>query len=373
MTLTLDLSISDLASARFALSPLSETVTGLQLLGNRWGAERQQRWARWAAGEIAVRPLDLSLTWPLIVSDRPSWPQWLLPAPATAATSIDDDLAALRRTAPDQVRSSLRRTFGDRPPAGVAEFYADPAAGLRAIAAELRQAHDRLIAPHWPRLRAVLEADIAYRARQLAAGGAARLFTDLHPDLRWHDGLLALDGDHRSSPGRPPGGMVLSPVVLGPPWVMIKLHATTQTTVRYPARGTGTLWEAGTRPVPGSTVRLLGRHRAGLLEALRSPSTVTGLARELHVSPSAVSQHIRVLRDSGLVAGERSGRSVRYFTTERGLALLDAALVEHTAHGNQPIGLLENFLSLCSPKAMIASGQRLPRILIGLANWPSAG
>jgi len=36
MTLTLDLSISDLATARFALSPLSETISGLQLLGNRW-------------------------------------------------------------------------------------------------------------------------------------------------------------------------------------------------------------------------------------------------------------------------------------------------------------------------------------------------
>lgn len=195
MALTLDLSISDLANARFAFSPLSETISGLQLLGNRWGSERHRRWARWAAGEVAARPLDLSLTWPLIVNDRPSWPQWLLPAPATAATTIDEDLAAMRQTTAHQVRYSLRRIFGDHPPPGAA----------------------------------------------------------------------------------------------------------------------------------GSTVRLLGRRRAGLLEALRSPSTVTGLARELRVSPSAVSQHLRVLRDSGLVAGERSGRSVRYLTTERGLALLDPA------------------------------------------------
>jgi DNA-binding transcriptional ArsR family regulator len=325
VALTLDLSISDLATARFALSPLSETISGLQLLGNRWGAGHHRRWARWAAGEIAARPLGLSLTWPLIVNDRPSWPQWLLPAPAVAATTIDDDLAALQRTSVDRVRLSLRRIFGDLPPEGFAEFYADPAGGLRAIAVELRQAHDRLIAPHWPRLRSVLEADIAYRARQLALGGAVRLFTDLHPDLRWHDGQLTIDGDYRPSPGRPPGGVVLSPVALGPPWVMIKLHTTTQTTVRYPARGTGTLWDAGTRPVPGSAARLLGRRRAGILEALRSPSTVTELARELGVSPSAVSQQLRVLRDSGLVAGQRSGRSVRYRTTGRGLALLDPA------------------------------------------------
>jgi hypothetical protein len=51
-------------------------------------------------------------------------------------------------------------------------------------------AHGRLIAPHWARIRAVLDADIAYRARQVAAGGAQRLFADLHPDMRWHDGRL---------------------------------------------------------------------------------------------------------------------------------------------------------------------------------------
>ena len=208
-------------------------------------------------------------------------------------------------------------------------------------------------------MRAVLEADIAYRARQLAVGGTARLFADLHRDLRWHDGLLTLDGDHRPSPGRPTGGIVLSPVVLGPSWVMIKLNTTTQTTVRYPARGTGTLWEAGTRPAPGSTVRLLGHRRAGLLEALRSPSTVTGLARELHVSPSAVSQHIRVLRDSGLVAGERSGRSVRHLTTERGLALLNLA----------PDGTLDLPFQEAGPSSSLPRSASVSYVADGEAAW----
>ena len=123
---------------------MSETISSLQLLGNCWGPERHRRWARWAADEVAARPLDLSLTWPLIVSDRPSWPQWLLPAPASAATTIEEDLAAVRQTSARLVRSTLLRTFGDRPPAGAANFYADPVAGLRAVAAELRKAHDRL-------------------------------------------------------------------------------------------------------------------------------------------------------------------------------------------------------------------------------------
>ncbi|WP_037367990.1 ArsR/SmtB family transcription factor [Amycolatopsis orientalis] len=323
MPLTLELSTSDLAGTRLAVSPLSETVSGLQALAGCWGRSRQRGWTRWAAAELAGRPLDLVWTWPLLVTGRSSWPQFLLPAPARAACTIDEALAAMCRTTPGQVRRSLRGVFGEELPASARALADDPAAGLRAIAAELRQAHDRLIAPHWPRLRAVLDADIAYRAKQWADGGARRLFTALHPALSWHDGRLALDGDRRPSPGRPAGGLVLSPVVLGPPWVMVKLHTTTQTTIRYPARGSGALWTAAEPRPAEPAVRLLGRRRAELLESLRSPATTTGLAEVLHVSPSAVSQHLRVLRDSGLVAGRRSGRTVFYRTTEQGLRLLD--------------------------------------------------
>ncbi|WP_406630938.1 ArsR/SmtB family transcription factor [Amycolatopsis sp. WGS_07] len=321
MALTLELSTGDLADTRFAVSPLSETVSGLQTLGGCWGPGRTP-WARWAEAELAARPLDLSWTWPLLVTGRTSWPQFLLPAPARAASTIDEALDAMRRTTASQVRRSLRGVFGEDLPAPARALAADPASGLRAVAAELRQAHDRLIAPHWARLRAVLDADIAYRARRWADGGASRLFSGLHAELNWRDGRLTLDGDHRPSPGRPAGGLVLSPVVLGPPWVMIKLHTTTQTTIRYPARGSGALWTAGRRSPAAHAVRLLGRRRAELLETLRSPATTTSLAQALRVSPSAVSQHLRVLRDSGLVTGRRSGRAVLYRTTEQGLRLL---------------------------------------------------
>ncbi|MGW7535486.1 ArsR/SmtB family transcription factor [Amycolatopsis sp. NPDC054798] len=323
MPLTLEPSTSDLAGTRLAVSPLSETVSGLQTLAGCWGRFRHERWTRWAANELAARPLNLAWSWPLLVTGRTSWPQFLLPAPARAATTIDDALTAMRQTTASQVRRSLHGVFGDHLPAPARALAADPEAGLRVIAAELREAHDRLIAPHWARLRAVLDADIAYRARQWADGGAGRLFAGLHAELDWRDGCLVLDGDRRPSPGRPAGGLVLSPVVLGPPWVMIKLHTTTQTTIRYPARGSGALWTAAERRPVAPAVRLLGRRRAELLETLRSPATTTDLAAALHVSPSAVSQHLRVLRDSGLVIGRRSGRAVLYRTTEHGMRLLD--------------------------------------------------
>ena len=93
--------------------------------------------------------------------------------------------------------------------------------------------------------------------------------------------------------------------------------------MRYPARGVGTLWTAGTRPADGAVVKLLGRARADLLEALRSPATGVDLARSLGVTPSAVSQHLRVLREARLLATVRRGRRVLYVTTTLGLSLLD--------------------------------------------------
>jgi hypothetical protein len=298
-------------------------VSALQQLAGHPRQAVNRRWLRWAEEQLAAKPLDLSCTWPLIAGDRPSWPSFLIPAPLGAGPSLEDDLTALRRTTARQVRASLRRVFGDRLPGKVATLAASPAAGLRALAAELRAAHDRLIAPHWPRIRAVLEADITFRARQLATGGTRKLFSGLHSDLHWRDGRLTLEGTHRRV-NLGPGGLVLIPVVLGPPHVMIKGNTTTQTTVRYPARGVGTLWTAGVGRPSKSVTRLLGRPRAELLEALSSPATTTNLARALGVTPSAVSQHLRVLRESGLVAGERSGRTVLYTTTALGDALCKA-------------------------------------------------
>lgn len=326
MALTVEMGVAELAATRFAISPLSETVACLQQLSGRDRNAANLRWLEWAGRELAGSPLDLSRTWPLLISSRPSWPEFLVPAPKGAAASIEDDLDSLQRTSARQVRASLARVFGKDLPPAAADLAAHPAAGLRAVAKELRAAYERLVAPHWPRIRGVLEADITYRARRLAVGGAHELFAGLHPDLRLQDGLLMLTGERWRADRvviRGPGGLVLMPVVLGSSYVLIKKRTSTQTTVRYPARGAATLWATGTPPPAGSVIRLLGRARAEILEALRSPATTSDLARALGVTPSAVSQHLSVLRANRLVVRERTGRSVLYLTTELGTQLLD--------------------------------------------------
>lgn len=322
---TVQLGVGDLAGTRFAISPVHETITAVQLLTQPARQPLHAPWVRWAQGELAGRPLRTPLLRQLVVHDRPSWPEFLAPAPPAGGATLGDQLAAVRGTDPADVRSSVRRVFGDDPPPAAVRLADRPAEVLEEVADELREAHDRLLAPHWPRMRALLDVDIAHRARVLAEGGPAALFDRLHPAVTWREGALRIDQGRRArriAPG--PGGLVLCPGVFGGPRVVVKGHTSSQTTLRYPARGTGELWSPGRSGPSGAVVRLLGAPRARLLDALLAPATTTLLARELGVTPSAVSQHLAVLHAAGLVTRTRAGRSVHYVLSRTGRELLGA-------------------------------------------------
>ena len=332
MLLVLELDVADLAATRFAISPLYETLKALPLLANPGRSAVNRPWVRWALAELNGRPLRLPRVWPLIVTDLPYIPEFLFPAPAGQAPGFDEELAAVCAAPAEAVRASLRRVYGDgRWPDSATELFERPRETLAAIAAEVAGYHDRLIAPHWERMRSVLEADVSYHARLLAGGGARSLFSELHPGLRWSASkLLMTDAD--AGPGDPqvtlgPDGLVLVPSVFSWPDWSIKKATSTQTMLVYPARGAATVWASPEATTGDATAveLLLGAPRARLLEALCSPATTTALARRLGVTPSAVSQHLAVLHRGGLVDRHRSGRTVLYQTSELGLALLDQA------------------------------------------------
>jgi hypothetical protein len=329
MLLRVELDVADLAATRFAISPLSETTRAMLLLANSSSPAVNRPWVRWARAELARRPVAMPRTWPLVINGLPVYPEFLVPAPAVRAPGIDAELARLRATPAEPVRASLRRVFGDQPwPDSATELFERPAESLAEIAAELGEFHERLITPHWGRILAVCETDIAYRSGLLANGGARSLFSDLHPDLNWSGGTLTLNNTGEAPSSFQvmlgPDGVVLMPSVFNWPQVSISQRTSSQTTLLYPARGAATVWEEGAL-VAGSpaVAELLGAPRARLLAALRSPATTTALAQRLEVTPSAVSQHLAVLHRGGLVERRRSGRSVLYQTSELGLALLE--------------------------------------------------
>jgi len=175
----------------------------------------------------------------------------------------------------------------------------------------------------------VLDADIAYRTALLASGGARGLFRDLHSRLHWSAGTLTI-GDQHHDPlpqhvNLGPDGLVLMPSVFTWPEASVSMATSTQTVLMYPARGAGTVW-LGREPERATAAALIGEMRARLLGMLRSPASTTALARALGVTPGAVSQHLAVLHQGGLVTRQRAGRSVLYQTSDLGLAFLAGKL-----------------------------------------------
>ena len=225
--------------------------------------------------------------------------------------------------------------FGGRPwPDTAEDLFERPRESLAELAAELAECHDRLIVPHWERMRPVLDADIAYHAGLLAGGGARSLFSDLHPGLRWAEGKLLMtdaeDGLDRQVMLGPDGLVLVPSMFIWPEW-SVKKSTSTQTTLLYPARGVARVWDdldprsSGQAGELAAVESLLGAPRARLLSALRSPATTSALAGRFGVTPGAVSQHLAVLYRGGLVDRQRTGRTVLYQASELGLALLAAA------------------------------------------------
>ncbi|MFE1176949.1 DUF5937 family protein [Streptomyces sp. NPDC058773] len=324
MPVNLHFGADDLLRIRFAVSPLCETHEAVRTLRRADRHGYHTPWLRRMRETVAG--LDLRPLWLFMPAVPPGYtPDFLGRPPDTPLAGFDEELARLRATEPALARAEMAKSLASRPEAAESArgraALADPARAVQELADVTERAWQALVAPDWPRLRALLEAEIAYRSRQLADGGLQRLFADLHPRLSWAGDTLTVRtrtdfAQMQDLDGRGvlllPSAFVWPDVVSGfdPPW---------QPAVIYPARGIGGLW---TEPETGAALaRLLGANRAAVLTALDAPSTTTALAHRLGLAPSSVSGHLSVLRDAGLLASRRHGHQVLYERTPLGITL----------------------------------------------------
>lgn len=172
-------------------------------------------------------------------------------------------------------------------------------------------------------MSAVLERDVVHRAGQLGRSGWEPALRGLSPQLRWRDRAVEVLR-HADDTQRLAGqGLLLVPSVFVWPGIAVFLEEPWPRALVYPARGSAALWQAPP-VVPGALARLLGAGRAQVLGALDSPASTTHLVRLLDLSLGTVGGHLAALRDTGLVRGSRSGRSVLYTRTPVGDALVEA-------------------------------------------------
>ncbi|MES9554537.1 MULTISPECIES: DUF5937 family protein [unclassified Streptomyces] len=324
----LHLDESDLVRCRFALSPLGETQAAVRVLAQPERHGYHLPWLRLIRD--AADGLDLEPLWLLMVR-RGHNPDFFSPPPPGPVPTFEEEIAGVRSVDPEIARRDIALTLANRPellhsPTGRA-LLADPARTVRDLADLLEQAWQALVEPHWPRLRALLEADIAYHSRRLAAIGFERLLGELSPQLSWSGSTLTLVGTHGTHSRVLGGqGLVLIPSVFCWPDAVSGFEPPWQPAVVYPARGIGGLWTEPADRTPQALARLLGRGRADVLCALGEPAGPSALAHRLGLAVSSVSEHLSVLRAAGLLTSRRYGHQVLYERTPLGIAL---AVPEH--------------------------------------------
>ncbi|WP_018349191.1 ArsR/SmtB family transcription factor [Longispora albida] len=325
MAVTLRFGPADLLRTRFAVSPAFETIAAIRLTAPGESPGHHERWlhaARQRLGGLDLRPVTV------LQPRRGYSPDFLAPPPGGPATTIGEDLARIAATPPEQARAEISRALAGTPGASDSELgrslLGDPAAVLTQLTGLIRNAWHAMVEPVWPRVRALLDADISHQSRRLAEGGLGRLLTELHPTLSWHDGVLTRsrgDDEHRDLRGE---GVVLMPSCFKWDQVLVVLDEPWQPTVIYPARGIGALWEPVAGTADAALAKLLGTTRANILSGLTEPASTTAIAYRYALAPATVSQHLTVLRDAGMVAGARHRYEIRYRRTELGDAVVAA-------------------------------------------------
>jgi len=236
--------------------------------------------------------------------------------PDEGEPAFADELLQVRAIPLETARAELEVSLGGPLPGVLLrEDLADRAADL------LQWVWAETVQPYWPRRRQIIEADVVARGALLSQGGWRAALSGLHPGTRWlGDGRLQINA--YDYPPREIAGAQLLFVPVTPRHGWAAWDIPHRYALIYPCAGV--LAEADRVPVPETLGTLLGPARARVLVLLGTPKTTTQLVALTGQGLGSVGRHLQVLLGAGLVQRRRAGRSVLYYRTRTGHALLDA-------------------------------------------------
>ncbi|MDT3724040.1 DUF5937 family protein [Streptomyces sp. DSM 41972] len=321
----------DVAKIRFSLSPLGESVYSLRMLAS---AERRRRHQPWVEDvRTRLKAVDLRMLRALIPA-RGYVPDFLTPAPVAGPAGFADELEVVRATPLEHFVGEVAWMAAD--PGTPAEWRQeaaplhrrmldDPAWALKTISRLLETYWRLALEPCWRHLHSGLRSDVRSRMQVVEGSGAAAMFRSLNERVNWSDNGITVRSSYDYQERLTGQGLVLVPSVFCGPEVLTMLPPL-QPMMVYPRPDVAAFWDRARPNRPSPLTALLGGVRAAVLEALTVPASTTGLAEQIGVTPGAISQHIAVLRECGLVTSKRVGRRVVHSLTETGEILLRSAL-----------------------------------------------
>ncbi|HEX6578666.1 MAG TPA: DUF5937 family protein [Jiangellaceae bacterium] len=319
------LRVGDLGRVRFAYSPLVEVAESLYMLSSGSIAPVHRAWHAAVRERLHATDLDLLQA---VVPARSYIADFLLPGATYPARTITGQLEKLAGLPADRIRGDIEDAWhGQPPPVRVQQLAATGSAGPALLAEALSAYWTVAIEPYWRDMRAVLDDDVAFRAAALTRSGLREVLADLHPQISVRDEEIRIDKRHSWQQDLSSAGLLLVPSVFTWPNVIFETGSQGPSSLTYAARGVGKIWGASEAPAADDDAlgALLGRSRAAILTCLELPHSTTELALKLGQSPPSISQHLSVLRRSGLVTSWRSGRSVLYRRTVLAASIVEAS------------------------------------------------
>jgi len=329
----------DLARLRFAHSELRELVASLRALRDPAARQMYQSWR--SAVYRRLGGVDMELLTALAPVGRLMY-DFLFPPILTQMPELDAELDTVGATPPEAVRYELEMINRGRPlPRPLQPLYDDPGSYLPYVIDQLREYWRVAGEPVRSQIRSIVTADVFHRTDQFAAGGVANVLSQLHPEVSFQQASLYINKPHHCTHlNNLTGlGVVLVPCAFAWPSLIVICCDAKYPSLIYPPRGVAGIGIPNTTP-EGDPQALLGRTRINLLVSLKHPKTTTELAQELSLSPAAVSQHLKVLKEARMAVARRQGRMVLYQRTNAGTVLLSALLppagaVKLADHANQ--------------------------------------
>jgi DNA-binding transcriptional ArsR family regulator len=312
---------ADIAATRFAVSPSFELALLVRTLVVARPSSSIAR--RFAPGFTRVQD-DPEVATIAYLHGPVAGASFSVPPPAGMGQTIDDDLAVIRAVPRGVWEAELAEIRALRRPSAVVAAVLDDERFLDRLADGMARVWEAVLAPHWPRVRAVLERDVRFRAERLSEVGWSGALEGMHRDITWTGDAVAIRRRAEGTEVLGGRGLLLVPSVFVGQGLAVTGEAPWQPTIVYPSRGAGLVFEA-TEASTDPLAPLLGRTRAALLLALATPSSTTQLAALTGASVGATGDHLKVLLDAGLLTRARIARSVVYRRTPIGDALASAS------------------------------------------------
>jgi DNA-binding transcriptional ArsR family regulator len=324
----LRLSVADVSRVRLAFAPLWEAVTSLRVLTGGSVTGLHGPWLSRVSSRLTDLDLDVLTA---VVRPTGYLPDFLVPVPRRQGMGFDASLAALAATDPRLVAGELDHlshhslAMSGRGRAHrfalLRDLVAAPEEALARIVAALDGYWKAAVAPYWPRIRALLAADLDHRLREIATGGVRQLFGTLHPAVAFDGDTLTIVKYYDGTADLRHRGLLLVPCVFAWPDVLVRT-ADPQPAITYAPRGLGRLWETQPTGRQAALAGVVGRSRATILAQLDVPASTSHLASQLDLAAPTVNLHLKALREAGIVATHRDGHSVLYRRTPLGDQLL---------------------------------------------------